>query len=724
MAGEDGKTKFILDLDVKEFTEKGLHAKGIIESIGDSKNMTGLTEGLLKATPFLAAAGAAAYGLKKALDFTLEAEQIKRVENQFMNLSTQAGISGKALKAGLESASGGLITTGELLESASKSVVGLGDNAKRLPEILELARKATSVYGGDAKKAFEDISQALSVGNTKALKQYGIVVDNKKAIDDYAKSLGVASNELSANAQRQALFNAGMEQAQARFKDVTTDGQEAKEAITLITNNLSEMRETFVLAFDRTLGPSIKSAIGYVSELSAKLRASVMVNFGDEAEQTAGKVKQLELTIKDLEGSIAAINAQSKMNPMRALFGESAIASAQKKIEEYKVQLAELKQIQVQEDAESQARIDKTAAENERLKEQELIDQEERLKNNAKFQADLQAISKATLDFEKRNVKSLADIEKVMAASRVAIEEEHQAKVAAIQVKYANDEKKREAMLAAEKKRYMQEELAFEKSSYDQRKSLLDQYSKNATGAAESFKSAFAAAAEKGKHDMEDWSRHSKNALQDMSAIGVQSFQGIGAALVNSSEKGKDALKIMAGAFMGVIGDRAIAEGTLMLTTGIATPNPLWIAGGGALLTLGGALKALASTANASVGASPPSAPSVSSGGGGVSPTTVKANNQYEITKQKDVKEYRTSRDEEDYNYSSSRSSASDFVPVSETKQPDIQNNAEQMERRQRAVSVNISGNYFETESTRRQLMEMIRAESDATDFQYNKLGV
>ena len=33
-------------------------------------------------------------------------------------------------------------------------------------------------------------------------------------------------------------------------------------------------------------------------------------------------------------------------------------------------------------------------------------------------------------------------------------------------------------------------------------------------------------------------------------------------------------------------------------------------------------------------------------------------------------------------------------------------------------------GNYFETQETQKQIMEMIRKESDATDFKYAQIGV
>jgi len=42
---------------------------------------------------------------------------------------------------------------------------------------------------------------------------------------------------------------------------------------------------------------------------------------------------------------------------------------------------------------------------------------------------------------------------------------------------------------------------------------------------------------------------------------------------------------------------------------------------------------------------------------------------------------------------------------------------------RKRSVTVQIAGNYLDTDQSRRYLLEMIRAETDATDFQYTQIA-
>src|SRR5271166_6809385 len=105
---DDDKISFLLDLDIAEFKEKGLQAKGIIEKLGGEENISGLVEGLTTAGAILGTVGVAAFAFKKAIDLTVEGEEIERVNTQFDTLATQAGIAPEKLKAGLEKAAGGL----------------------------------------------------------------------------------------------------------------------------------------------------------------------------------------------------------------------------------------------------------------------------------------------------------------------------------------------------------------------------------------------------------------------------------------------------------------------------------------------------------------------------------------------------------------------------------------------------------------------------------------
>jgi hypothetical protein len=136
--------------------------------------------------------------------------------------------------------------------------------------------------------------------------------------------------------------------------------------------------------------------------------------------------------------------------------------------------------------------------------------------------------------------------------------------------------------------------------------------------------------------------------------------------------------KAMKAAFLGVIADKAEAEGSALILEGAG----MWpiggykIAAGGALVALSSLIRAAAGGGGGGIGAS-----SSAGGGGGGGETR---------------------------------------PPVTETQtRPDIQ---AAQQAKGKSVTIAIAGNYFETEQTRRALLGMVRQETDATAFTYQQI--
>jgi hypothetical protein len=177
------------------------------------------------------------------------------------------------------------------------------------------------------------------------------------------------------------------------------------------------------------------------------------------------------------------------------------------------------------------------------------------------------------------------------------------------------------------------------------------------------------------------WKAAALNASKDLNnfaKLGEQSFNALNKngksafiALGDGSKTAGEAMKMF---LLGSIADVAEAQGEYLLASGIGTFNPVQIAEGGALLALSGLLRSLSGGGGGGVGAG-----SSSSGGGasssGGSPSTV----------------------------------------------GDLQ--TAEAAKTQKNVTIAVQGNYFETEQTKRTLMEMIRSETDATSFSYVQIN-
>lgn len=131
----------------------------------------------------LAAAAAAAAGvaIKKSLDSALRGEQVDAIRAQFDNLAQSAGLSGQLLRSQFEDVGQGLVDIEDVLQRASVRVTQLGNNAARLPDILDSARRVAFATGQDVGDTFDTLANGIATGNARALRQLGIIVDLDKA---------------------------------------------------------------------------------------------------------------------------------------------------------------------------------------------------------------------------------------------------------------------------------------------------------------------------------------------------------------------------------------------------------------------------------------------------------------------------------------------------------------------------------------------------------------
>jgi hypothetical protein len=132
---------------------------------------------------------------------------------------------------------------------------------------------------------------------------------------------------------------------------------------------------------------------------------------------------------------------------------------------------------------------------------------------------------------------------------------------------------------------------------------------------------------------------------------------------------------------LGALAQRAIAEGSIMLLSGIWPPNPAALAGGAALVALGGALAAASGGEGGGISASSGGGGGGGGGGGATS-------------------------------YSSTS------APDTSTVQAGAAQNVSG-----RHVALNIHGNFINTEENARWIMEMMRKETDTTAFDFYKVG-
>lgn len=146
-----------------------------------------------------AAAGAAIGGVTIAvIKLGERGAVVADVRDAFDRLSMSAGETGAVMLGELQRGVKGTVTNFELMKLANIALgAGLLDTAEEARTLAEGARLLAKRTGGDTAQAFTILTTAMASGRTAQLKQIGLFVDNKKAVEEFAKAQGRSLTSLT-----------------------------------------------------------------------------------------------------------------------------------------------------------------------------------------------------------------------------------------------------------------------------------------------------------------------------------------------------------------------------------------------------------------------------------------------------------------------------------------------------------------------------------------------
>lgn len=230
-----------------------------------------------------------------------EAEKIKAINSQFEVLAETAGISADVLKNQLVGSAAGLIDDTDLIAAANKAIVSLGSTASEIPKVMELARKATSVFGGDVVQNFEAINSAIASGSTRALRQFGIIVDSQSVYEKYAKSIGFAANQLTETEKQQALLNAVLDKGNKTLGNIDESAQKNTKSFKELYVIVKQIGEVAILSFDNSASPAVNKFLQLAISAANQFKTLFVASVGSGAEQSAAKIKLLNADLETLQ---------------------------------------------------------------------------------------------------------------------------------------------------------------------------------------------------------------------------------------------------------------------------------------------------------------------------------------------------------------------------------------------------------------------------------------
>lgn len=674
MADSSSTTKIKLDLDNAEFIKKLNDSIGLMGQFGKADSVSGLTDTFLEIGSAAGIAAAAFLAIKASIDWTETAEQIKQVNLAFNTLATNAGLAADVLKDQLVVAAKGLATETEVLEAANKALVSMGENAARLPEIMEFARKATKIFGGDFIDNFNQINAALAAGNTRMLRHYGIIVDATKAHQDFAKSIGTSSEFLNQTGQRQAVLNAALEQAQKKFGNVDVSVTQTTDNMKRMWVSTKELGEAFVLLWDRLAGPTVKDSTSALANDFHKFAQTIKEYFGtaqESAKATAEYTEELVKKLEDQRKRAAALQDSGMVEAIdKKLDQIKAKKEAENKLDERSLQLQMHKQQAIEQTMSVEEKASKSTTGGSdpeaAFKQQEKIAQEK-----IKFEKQITDIRLKRFEADEKYAVSedevvLASTQKQLALIREAELEKSKLKKDALDKHLITQE---QYNLASENiDKTLHDKMRFADRDLENAKiKALDNYAEHTKNVNAGITASFKAQGMQAQQDMNNMNKQGKVVFGALKNNAVAAFSAIGDGSKNAGE----ALK---GFMLGAIADIAQSQGEFLLASGIGTFDPIQVAEGGVLIALAAALRSAAGGKGSSLGGGG------GGGGGSGSPSGGPTDNN------------------------------NSQAPTPSQVQ-------------QKHVSVNIQGSLYETEAFRTRLVDIVREASDATDFSFKKIG-
>lgn len=534
------------------------------------------------------------------VDLSLQAEHVRVVNAQFAAITQQTGIATEAFNEAIMRSIDGLIADEDALNIANQAMIRLGTTAQRLPELFELARKASAAGFGDMKSNVEALVYAIQTGNERALKQQvGLTVDLAKEQKKLAHELGISVSQLTEQQKAFANSNAIMAEAEKRFGKIDGSVKGFSDSLSRLGVALDNFSESKAITFDRIFGQTIRNTFDRLTQvlnLSANSTKEISM-----AQDKAGESANI------LRERIALLNKElmSARSPTRIDDLNQQIGQAEESLKRLNQLFgATIRPIEGDPLAK---RITEYQAYSQAIQ----LTEEQRRNQMALSEQRAMQFNQAMLGFmQQENASRQANLQFIadQGERQAQMEILYQDQLRQIVEKGINDRRQIEQNFSNEKGFSQAERDALQLAQVQaQNQALLNaqqNYQMNSQGA---------------------WGKYVQNAKNTLGDLGNYTktviVQGIGQSLASMGSaiaKGEDAWVAFRNSFLGILGDIAINMGNMFIAMGIANQAiPIFgnitggaaIAAGAALVVLGGILKAFGGGAGGA---------SAMAGGGGV----------------------------------------------------------------------------------------------------------
>lgn len=284
--------------EIEEVRSKAGSADKGFASLKAHLSDVGKTAGIAAAS-IAAFSTAAAVGIANIMS---KGSSLDDVASSFKKLAADAGVAGDVLLSKFGASLGNTITKTEQMRIANELLVAGLDPGKF--ELLgKAARSLAETTGGSAVEGIERLNDSLLRGNTRALKSVGIIIDETKAIEDFARAHGRAASEVSDLGRIAAIREASiaaLAEAQERLGDVTDD---AGDKIDQFKSKLGDAKDQLYLsaANSKSLNEMLDRLNEIVSESNIDWFVGEVAALADAASRAWHELKEVAASMVEID---------------------------------------------------------------------------------------------------------------------------------------------------------------------------------------------------------------------------------------------------------------------------------------------------------------------------------------------------------------------------------------------------------------------------------------
>ena len=244
-------------------------------------------------------------------------EELLLVERSFRALSGARGIDSSELLAGLEEASRGAVTAGELMKQANQLILrGAEEVAEKLPQLYDAARASAQLTGRETAAAFQGITQSVLALDEAGLHAQGVFVNLTAANEAWAEANGRLVGSLSKTEKQMIAADAAIAAAVPMMRELGLESATVEERLAELPTAIASVKDELAKAVaEGKLFQGILDGIGAFGNA-----------FSDSARQMAA-INELEATRKAAEGLVDELLAAGEIKAGFALVVQAKAAS-------------------------------------------------------------------------------------------------------------------------------------------------------------------------------------------------------------------------------------------------------------------------------------------------------------------------------------------------------------------------------------------------------------